>query len=502
MRHGSMTDIRERGPERAAGCPPEKSAANAWPERFEESAAIRRSWVRQWKRALFIVILALSGAAGGTGNTEAGPDDFAEFAAALAAADDARASSLGESILAALRREYSNDSSLRAYESRLKAAEFLAGQMQQQLAKAAGAQLSLVVGDVPGGRNKPPNAALMTVAPAKRFYETSVRVFSSPVRISGLNDEQKSFLARYYDLRLRALVTAVARAGQALAIAEPRFKGTYDYVLVLPLLHAQDRQPLNVAVLPHWMRGPEQLMALSDSCLLHFELPFQAMVIARESSKMQGQAFSESDFYRMAAGRCGGTRAKVAVDCLRSALALVPDQPSDLAVDLRFDMVQLWLSSGNHLLAAGEAREIFTKYPHHSSAARAIWLHYYALSRNGNTEEILANIDEALTDDRCRPYEPRLLYIKWWALRRQRNQSARVAALEYDLLNRYGGDPMVAPILLSRATDLLASQSYNEACTVLQQLVQEFPSTQAAVQARRVLERLKTTETKQGVSRE
>jgi tetratricopeptide (TPR) repeat protein len=496
VRHSSTTDLRERGAEYAASCPPAQSAAQAAPERVEELGAIRRPWLREWKSVLFIAVLALSGAGASTGNTQAEPDDFAEFAAALAAADDVAASSVGESILAALRREYSNDSGLRAYESRLKAAEFLAGQMQQQLAKAAGAQLSLVVGEVPGPRNKPSNAALMAVAPAKRFYETSVKVFSSPVHISGLKEEQKSFLARYYDLRLRALVAAVARAGQALAIAEPRFKGTYDYVLVLPLLHAQDRQPLNVGVLPRWMRGPEQLLALSDSCLLHFELPFQAMAIARESSEIQGQVFSESDFYRSSARRCGSTRPKVAVDCLRSALALVPDEPSDLAIDLRFDMVQLWLSSGNYLLAAGEAREIFTKYPRHSSAARAIWLHYYALSRHGNTEEILANIDAALTDDRCRPYEPRLLYIKWWALRRQRNQSARVAALEYDLLKRYGGDPMVAPILLSRGTDLLASQSYNEARTVLQRLVQEFPSTQAAVQARRMLERLKTTETK------
>jgi tetratricopeptide (TPR) repeat protein len=291
------------------------------------------------------------------------------------------------------------------------------------------------------------------------------------------------------------MVAAVAGAGQALAVAEPRFTSTHDYVLVLPLLHAGDPQPLNIDVLPLWLRGPEQLAILSDSCLFQFESPFQAMTIARKAAQIQGKTFSESDFYRSAARRCGSSRAKVAAECLRKALAAISGEQTDLAIDLEFDIVQTWLSSGNYLLAAGEAREIFEKHPSHSSAGRAIWLYHYALSRNGSTEEILANIDKALADDRCRPYEPRLLYIKWWALRRQRNQSARVAALEYDLLKRYGGDPMIAPVLLSRATDLLASQSYHEAGEVLQQLVQKFPSTQAAIQAQRMLERLKTTQT-------
>jgi len=520
MKHRSLIDTRERRSERITGLatpaakhgvwkraphgmtrlwrtvpfPPVKSAAGACPEPVEPIATPQRAWTYGWRLALSAAMVALFSATGSVSNAQVKPGDYTEFAAAIEAADDARASSIGASIFAALRREYSGDSGLRALESRLKAAEFLAGQMQQQLSKAAGAQLSSVAGEIPSGRNKP-SAPWMMLAPAKRFYETSLRVFSSPVRIDGLDDEHRSFLATYYDLKVRSMVVAVARAGQALAIAEPRFTGTHDYVLVLPLLHTRDGQPLNVGVLPHWMRRPGQLTMLSDSCLLHFELPFQAMSIARESCEMQGKVFSESDFYRSAAGRCGGARAKVAVDCLRRAVVVVADEQPDLAIDLQFDVIQVWLSSGNYLLAAGVAREIFTKYPDHSSAARAIWLYYYALSRNGNTDEILANIDKALADDRCRPYEPRLQYIKWWALRRQRNQSARVAALEYDLLKRFGDDPMIAPILLSRATDLLASQSYTDASEVLQQLVQKFPSTQAAVQARRMLERLKTTKT-------
>jgi TolA-binding protein len=66
-----------------------------------------------------------------------------------------------------------------------------------------------------------------------------------------------------------------------------------------------------------------------------------------------------------------------------------------------------------------------------------------------------------------------------------------VAALEYDLLSNYGSDPMVAPILLSQATDQLARQQHNAAYESLRQLVRKFPSTKAAAQATKILDKLK-----------
>ena len=101
------------------------------------------------------------------------------------------------------------------------------------------------------------------------------------------------------------------------------------------------------------------------------------------------------------------------------------------------------------------------------------------------------DVDKALDDKRCEVYKAKLMYIKWWALRRKRDQTARVATLEYELLKQYGNNPMVAPILLSRATDLLASQNYNGAYESLTQLVERFPSTKAAAQAKRMLVKLK-----------
>ena len=449
-------------------------------------------WMRRRGSVLPVLAVALLAAAEALGGAGGESMDFAGFVEAVRASDDARAMSIGASVLAALQQRYANDAGFKALESRLNAAEFLARQMQQQLARAADAHLSALAGQAGGAPNSSVAPESLAVAPARRFHETSIKVFSNPVHIPGLSDQERTFLTRYYDLRLKLLTAAVARAGQALAIAEPGFKNTHDYALVLPLLHASGSQPLNLDVLPSWMKGAEQLDVLSDSCLFHFELPFQAMIVARKAAEMRAAEFAEVDFYRAAARRCSSAQARVAVDCLRKAMEHVSEDQADTAVALRFDIVQTWLECANYALAAGEARDIFDAYPDHASAGRAIWLYYYALSRNNNTDEILADIDKALADDRCALYEPKLMYVKWWALRRQRQQGARVAALEYDLLKRHGDDPMIAPILLSRATDLLAGQDYNGAYEILQQLVQKFPSTQAAVQAQRMLDKLKT----------
>lgn len=417
--------------------------------------------------------------------------DFAAYRQALKAQDDAKAMLVGDSVFTQLEKKYKGDAGFRAFKSKLDAAEFLAKQMQQQLKRATNKRMLAVADELFNNDSKGAKTHSLSVAPAKRFYETSVGLFSKPVRIDNLTDEEKSFLAQYYDLKLRVLTSAIAKAGQALAIAEPSFKGTHDYILVLPLLHVSDKKSLNIDILPQWMRRPDQLDIFVDSCLLHFGFPFHAMSLAKKSARLQNSSFSELDFYRSAANKCGTSHPHIAADCLHRAINYATDKEPDRAIALQFEVVQLWLDSKNYALAAGQAHKIFETYPNHGEAGKAIWLYYYALSRNNNTDEILVDIDKALNDKRCDAYKAKLMYIKWWALRRKRDQIARVAALEYELLKQYSNDPMVAPILLSRATDLLAGQNYTGAYESLTQLVEKFPSTKAATQAKRMLVKLK-----------
>ena len=417
--------------------------------------------------------------------------EFAGFSKAIETRDDVKAISIGDPILGRLEQKYKGDAGFRAYKSKLNAADFLAKQMQQQLKRATNARVFAVADELFNMNSKGAKRKPLSVAPAKRFYETSVGLFSKPIRIGNLTDEEKTFLAQYYDLKLRILTSEIAKAGQALAIAEPSFKGTHDYVLVLPLLHVSDNRSISIDILPRWMRRHEQLDIFAGSCLLHFGFPFHAMMLTEKSEQIQNNSFSELDFYRSAARKCGTSHPHIAADCLHKAINHAKDKEPDMAVVLQFEVVQLWLDSSNYTLAAGQARKIFKTYPNHNSSGKAIWLYYYALSRNNNTDMILVDIDKALDDKRCEVYKVKLMYIKWWALRRKRDQTARVAALEYELLKQYGNNPMVAPILLSRATDLLASQNYNGAYESLTELVEKFPSTKAAAQAKRMLVKLK-----------
>ena len=261
-------------------------------------------------------------------------------------------------------------------------------------------------------------------------------------------------------------------------------------MLVLPLLHASQGDPVKTAILPSWMSTPEQLAELSASCLLTFELPMSAMAVAKKAAGSRKLPFSELAFYREAAARCGKSQAHVAVDCLNKAAQFIPENDTDTRMALSFDIIQLWLDSANYSLAAGEARRAMQIQQQPQDFAKASWLYYYALSRANSVQEVLSDIDQAIGDQRCDAYKVRLMYIKWWALRRQRDQGARVAALEHELLDRYGDDPIVAPILLSRATDLLASQAYDNARLTLSQLAEKFPATKAAQQAQRMLEKL------------
>jgi tetratricopeptide (TPR) repeat protein len=446
-------------------------------------------------QGILLILSLLTGAAGVVQAAESTlpAEDLpglAAFDAAVAAGDDSKASAVGDELLASIKQRYRTDAGFLAFVGRLQAADFLAQQMHQQLSRATKTLLSNVAGEPLAGKTGGKRAGVPAIAPARQFLQASADLFARPVVVESLNSHEKSFLARYYDLKLRSCVTNIARAGQALAIAEPSFQGTHDYVLVLPLLHASEGRPVNTAVLPSWMNTPEQLAQLADSCLLSFELPFSAMGIARKAAEAKGLPFAEIDFYRKAAKQCDKSHAHVAVDCLNKAAELLSGNDRDTRVGLSFDIVQLWLDSGNYQLAAGEARRTLQMEPNEDDFGRATWLYYYALSRANSSQEILLSIDQALKDGRCEPYKIKLMYIQWWALRRQRDQGARVAALEHELLERYGSDPIVAPILLSRATDLLASQAYDDARLVLGQLAEKFPSTKAAEQAKRMLAKL------------
>jgi len=437
--------------------------------------------------------LALSetSAASDDGNREV--IDLAVFRKACESSNDLKAISVGESILAQLDLKYGEHPGFGAYKSKLNTAEFLAGQMKARLTRATKEKTLSIKDELREGKKPDENTASRFVAPARSFYEKSIELFSKPIKAYELEGEDKTFLAQYYDLKLRILISEIAQAGQALSITDPDFDGTHNYVLVLPLLHALEEKPVNVDVLPRWMQCPEHLDILSDSCLLHFGLPFHAMTLAKESAELQKKQFSLLDFYITAARKCWQSYPHTAADCLQRARDQAREDDQDTIVSLQLDLVRLWMDSKNYSLAAGYARKIFETVPDHEQAGEAIWLYFYCLYQDRDNDAILAKIDGALKDKRYEAYEVRLMYVKWCALRGRRNQTAEVSAWEHKFLERHGDNPIVAPVLLSRATDLYATEGYQGAFELLTQLVDKFPSTIAAEKAKVMLAKMKAT---------
>lgn len=418
------------------------------------------------------------------------PDsNFTEFYQLLKTGSDQQALEKGEMIFARIETKYKTDAGFMAYNSKLSAACFLAEQMISELKKAARLSVNKLAGEI--FEKAKTEKSKYSITPAKSFYKSSKDLFSKPVMIVSLQDQEKKFLASFYDLKLIILTCRIAKAGQSLAIADPEFKGTYDYVLVLGLLHLDaDEKQIKIEIIPEWMRDSEQLLLFSDSCLTQFDFTYQARCFAKLAAELRGNDFSEFQFYYDTAKKCKSEFPNIAVDCMNRAMEFIDQSQQHNLVDLHLEIVNIWLDAENYALAAAQAKYIVDNYPQQSSYGQSAWNYFYALSRANNAESILANIDSFIADPRCADRKSKLMYTKWWALRRQRNQDAQIAALEHQMIKEFGSDPMIAPILLSQATDLTSQQDYAGAVAVLKHVMDNFSSTKAANQAKEMLNKL------------
>ena len=392
----------------------------------------------------------------------------------------------GNRIFTYLSKKYSLSPGFINLKSRLQSASFLANKMQSQLRKSMNKRLLEVIDD----QNQKKTNSLV-VAPAKSFYDSSINLFSKPINIDDLRENEKTFLRRYYNLVLRKHIEDISLAGLGYAVAEPSFKGTYDYVLVLPLLHTPNNKGVNLEVLPLSMKTPQLLNQLADSALLHFGRVTTAMLLARNAAAISDRAFNEIDYYIESAHNCPPDKANIAVDCLNLAIKTAATSEPDRIVELNIQIIDTWQKSKSHTLAAGHARQTYEKFPDHPKTAYIIWLYYYSLSRARQSDVILADIDNYIEDPICSQYRTKLMYIKWWAMRLAHNDSPELQALEYQLLKDYPDNSIITPVILSRATDMIARQNYNQAYILLNELIEDFPGTKSVDQAKKIVEKLK-----------
>jgi len=403
--------------------------------------------------------------------------------------NSARVIESGNRIFDELNKKYSLSPGFVNFKSRLQSALFLANKMQSQLQRSMNKRLLEITSE-----QKLEKTDSLTVAPAKSFYDSSMDFFSKPINIDNLPENEKEFLTCYYNMILRKHIENISLAGLGYAVAEPDFRGTYDYVLVLPLLHSQGGRAVNLDVLPLSMKTPELLKQLADSALFHFGCVGDGMLLARDAAAMSNIVFNEIDYYIESANKCSPEKANIAVDCLNAAINVASVSEPNRVVELNIQIIETWQKSENYVLAAGHARQTYEKFPDHSKTGYIIWLYYYSLSRARQADTILADIDNYIENPICSEYLANLMYIKWWAMRLAHSDTVQLQALEYQILKDYSDNSLITPVMLSRATDMIASQDYKQAYVVLSQLIEKFPDTKSAEQAKKIMEKLEIKE--------
>ena len=120
------------------------------------------------------------------------PDpNFTDFLHALERGSDQQAAQMGRGLFECLDRKYRADAGFSALKSKMAAADFLASQMITQLKTAAGRQMFVEAANVFGNVDHTGDKRPFNIVPAKSIYDSSLEVFSKPISIGRLGDDEK-----------------------------------------------------------------------------------------------------------------------------------------------------------------------------------------------------------------------------------------------------------------------------------------------------------------------
>lgn len=234
--------------------------------------------------------------------------------------------------------------------------------------------------------------------------------------------------------------------------------------------------------------GSDNFDAMSDFCLLRVERPKTAVAIAKYKTQSEGQSFSLVDWSLSASTRCvENHRPDLAEKLLSAAINDINDRAK--IVELRLKIAENYGECGENARAVKECRQIAEAFPDNLLYGKVMSSYFAYLARQSKVQEILAEIDSALGSPQCQRYLPQLVYLKWWALRKT-NQQILANKIGEQLIKDYGSNLCIAPVLLAHATDALSNQRYDQCRKLLVQLTRNFPRTNSANQARKILSRL------------
>jgi len=411
--------------------------------------------------------------------------------------NDHRALPAARAILSEWLQADPDNPSLKAFHSRLHVIRSLCERMNDSLQEKGQDALRELVGDVVQERHAPdssPVGKTAQIAPAEQLYAEYLPAFSRPLDKQGLAEAEIAFLQTYYDAEVRAMIGDLMALGAKFSALDAESHALESYLVLLPLLHSRhDFDVSLLRALPGWAMTPERLQILRDFCLMKLgrldaAAAIETHFIGRDTSE---QALCE--YYIAAADRCAAAKLPgLAVQCLKRGIDLLGREDSRRS-ELLFKTCSVWADHDNFAAAAGEAATIAHELRDPQQVGKARCLRLVYLARQGDHKAVILEVDDALDDERCQPYAQDLLYIRWYALRKDgRQEQAHQAKEQY--LARYGESEYAGDMFYADAIDCISDGRNEEALTILRALSQKYPHSGIARKAGDLMKSLEKLE--------
>ncbi len=418
---------------------------------------------------------------------------YLEFEQLVQNKQNTKAIEIGDGLFERLVSKYSENACLHDLQGRLKVAhdivELISKGLESRQKKSLEDIVSLdILPELPLiGKNGGELDYLLP--PTEQLYWNYLESFSHKLNIQGVSAAESKFLRGYYDLRMRSWIKEIDNIVTQLIITNPESSDLSYYSFILPLLYLCEEDP-------GWDK-PESLFALvgsgnldvmSDFCLLRVDRPKVALAIAKYKAKSQGKSFPLVDWTLAASTKCvENHRPDLSEKLLTGAIDSLDDK--DKVVELRLKAAEGYGKCGDNATAAKKCRQIAKDFPDSLLYGKVMSSYFTYLAKQSKPRQILAEIDSALQSRQCQRYLPQLMYLKWWALRKT-NQQILAKKIGEQLIEDHGSSPCIAPVLLAHGTDALSNQQYEKCRKLLVQLTRNFPQTNSAKQARKILVRL------------
>ena len=453
--------------------------------------------MQKQKSELIIIVLILISIHPGQGkycNAQVEQDNlYLEFEQLIQSRKNSKAIEIGHGLFERLVSKYPENASLHDLQSRLKVAQDLVELISKGLKSRQKKSLKDIIGrdmrlGIPSvGTNEDEHGYLL--APAEQLYWTHLESFSHEVNIQGVSATESIFLRGHYCLRMQSWIEEVAANVTRVIVTNPDSSDLSYYRFVLPLLYICEQESGSGKLkFLFALVDPGDLDAMSDFCLLRVDRPRVAFAIAKYKAISQGKSFYSVDWALAASTKCvENHRPDLAEKLLTTTIDALGDK--EKVVELRLKIAECYGKCGDNVTAAKKIKQIAGDFPDSLLYGKVMSSYFAYLARLLKAEEILAEIDSVLESQSCQRYLSQLIYLKWWALRKT-NQQILAKKIGEQLIEDHEGNPHIAPVLLAHATDALSNQQYEKCRELLVQLTENYPKTNSARQAQKILVRL------------